>query len=343
MQFMIVKRNVSLKDYNTFGIDSTAEFFVELSDRTQFPDLLSILHEAESPVLLLGGGSNLLFTQDRCKGLVVKNSLPGKSIAKESSDHVFVKAMAGENWADFVSYCVMNGWGGLENLTLIPGNVGTSPMQNIGAYGVELKDCFYCLEALEIATGDMHTFFYDDCAFGYRDSYFKKGGKGQYIIISVTFKLTKKNHSIHTGYGSVKDELELRGIRNPEIRDVMNVINSIRQKKLPDPDELGNAGSFFKNPVLKDEQYQELLDQWPGLPAYPTHVGYVKTAAGWLIEQAGWKGYREGDAGVHKNQALVLVNYGNARGSQILELAKKIQSSVSSKFGIELEPEVNLI
>jgi UDP-N-acetylmuramate dehydrogenase len=340
---MIVSRNVSLRKYNTFGIDSKADFFVELSDVSQFNELHSLLNNEERAILLLGGGSNLLFTSNKFHGLVVKNNLQGKSIIKRSSDHVFVKAMAGENWADFVSYCVINDWGGLENLTQIPGNVGTSPMQNIGAYGVELKDSFYCLDALEISTGQIHKFFYDDCKFGYRDSYFKQSGKGQFIIISVTFKLTSRNHLIQTGYGSVKDELGLQGIREPGIQDVMFVINSIRKKKLPDPDQLGNAGSFFKNPVIEKEHCQRLLIQWPKLPVYPVKMGFVKTAAGWLIEQAGWKGYRDGDAGVHENQALVLVNFGNAQGTQIVELAKKIQNSVFEKFGIELEPEVNFV
>jgi len=340
---MLVNKNVSLKEYNTFGVEATADYFVELSDVIQFPRLFTLIEQTDQPSLILGGGSNLLFTKERFKGLVIKNSLTGKSIVKETVDHVFVKAMAGENWDNFVSYCVLNNWGGLENLTMIPGNVGTSPMQNIGAYGVELKDVFFSLEALEISTGEIRIFFFEDCNFGYRDSYFKNEGKGRFIIVSVTFKLTKTQHQINADYGSVKDELKLRGVVKPGIRDVMNVINSIRQKKLPDPKELGNAGSFFKNPVLKKEDFQVLKRKWADLPAYPTSGEYVKTAAGWLIEQAGWKGFREGDVGVHKNQALVLVNYGNAQGAQIQELAKNIQDSVFQKFGIELETEVNLI
>ncbi len=340
---MVVKRNVSLKKYNTFGVDTFTDNFVELSDVNQFTQLFSILAGGKGPILVLGGGSNILFTHNRIRGYVVKNNLRGISVIKESDDYVLVKAMAGEDWSDFVYYCVSNNWGGIENLTMIPGNVGTSPMQNIGAYGVELKDSFICLEAWEISTGKTHTFFYDDCAFGYRDSYFKQEGKGRFIIVSVTFKLTSKNHFINTSYGTVNEELTLKRISKVGISEVMDAINSIRLRKLPDPAKIGNAGSFFKNPVLKTEDYQILFKQWPELPVYPISVGIIKTAAGWLIERAGWKGFRDGDVGVHKNQALVIVNYGNATGAQLLALAKKIQDSVFQKFGILLEPEVNLI
>lgn len=339
---MIIKKKVSLKSFNTFGLEAYTDVYAELSDVRQFDVLRATAEFQNNKLLVLGGGSNVLFT-DNFNGLVLRIMLKGISIVKELADHIYVKAMAGENWESFVEYCVEKGWGGLENLTLIPGNVGTSPMQNIGAYGVELKDVFYELEAIEISTGKIHTFSALDCQFGYRDSFFKQQGKGRFIITSVTFQLTKKNHLIRTLYGQVKQELENREIHNPGINDIMEVIQHIRRSKLPDPTVLGNAGSFFKNPILSKDVYSELVENWPELPAYEDACGNVKTAAAWLIERAGWKGYREGDAGVHQNQALVLVNYGNASGKQIIDLARKIQSSVMEKFGVFLEMEVNII
>jgi UDP-N-acetylmuramate dehydrogenase len=339
---MTIKNNVSLKSFNTFGLEAYASLYAGLTDIGQINVLRSTGEFQNNKLLVLGGGSNVLFTDD-FNGLVLRIMLKGISVVKESNDHVFIKAMAGENWETFVEYCVEQGWGGLENLTLIPGNVGTSPMQNIGAYGVELKDVFYELEAIEISNGKSHVFSIKDCQFGYRDSFFKQQGKGRFIITSVTFQLTKNLHLIRSQYGPVKQELETRGIQNPGIKDIMDVIQSIRRSKLPDPTVLGNAGSFFKNPVLSKDVFAELVKNWPGLPSYEDASGNVKTAAAWLIEKAGWKGYREGDAGVHQNQALVLVNYGNATGKQIIDLAGKIQSSVMEKFGVFLEMEVNII
>jgi UDP-N-acetylmuramate dehydrogenase len=339
---MLIKKKVSLKSFNTFGLEAHADVYAELSDIRHFETLRNSPEFRKNKLLVLGGGSNVLFTED-FRGLVLRILLKGISITNETLDYVYVKAMAGENWETFVEYCVNKGWGGLENLTLIPGNVGTSPMQNIGAYGVELKDVFFSLEAIEISTGIIHTFFADDCQFGYRDSFFKQQGKGRFIITSVTFQLTRNQHHIRTQYGPVKQELENRKIHHPGIDDVMKVIQFIRKTKLPDPSELGNAGSFFKNPLLSKHEFSELAKSWPGIPAYEDASGNIKTAAAWLIEKAGWKGFREGDAGVHHNQALVLVNYGNASGNQIISLARKIQASVMEKFGVLLEMEVNII
>jgi len=253
-----------------------------------------------------------------------------------------VKASAGENWHEFVTYCVNEGFGGLENLSLIPGNVGSCPIQNIGAYGVEVKDSFHSLEAIDLQTGELVVFSNEECRFGYRDSIFKRDLKGKFAIWSVTFEL-KLNPVVHIEYGAIKQELEAMGTGNPGIADVSNAVCSIRQKKLPDPEVLGNAGSFFKNPTVDQKFAEKLVESFPKMVFYPTGADRIKLAAGWLIEQCGWKGHREGDAGVHENQALVLVNYGNATGSNILTLAHRIQNSVYERFGVKLDMEVNVI
>jgi UDP-N-acetylmuramate dehydrogenase len=340
---MLIRNYVSLRSFNTFGVEASARYYTELDDLSQLYQLLNHEIFCTQPRLILGGGSNVLFVSD-FEGLVVRVLLKGISVEAEDEHHVYLKAMAGENWDDFVTYCVGKNYGGLENLTMIPGNVGASPMQNIGAYGVEIKDTFNSLEAVEIETGILYTFNHADCRFGYRDSYFKQEGENRFIILSVIFRLTKANHKIHIQYGDVKQVLEDAGIQSPSISDVMVAIRQIRQSKLPDPAEIGNGGSFFKNPVLEPELFLQLREQWPAIPAYHDSIsGRVKTAAGWLIDQAGWKGFTEGEAGVHPRQALVLVNYGNATGSQILNLAGKIKESVKVKFGIELETEVNIV
>ena len=339
---MYIQQNISLLPFNTFGIDVKAAFFAAIKSTEDLLETLSIEDLQSLPMLVLGGGSNILFTTD-FPGLVIRMETKGVEVFKQTPDKVYVKAMAGEDWEEFVEYCVARNWGGLENLTLIPGNVGTSPMQNIGAYGVEIKDVFHELQALEIATGKIVTFNREDCRFGYRNSFFKNEGKGKYIILSVVFCLNSDKHTLLLDYGTVKDELQSRGITAPRIQDVRDVIRHIRQSKLPDPKELGNAGSFFKNPVLDAGQFAELQRQHPDIPSFSDASGKVKTAAAWLIDRAGWKGYREGNVGVHERQALVLVNYGGATGKQVLSLAEKIRESVKEKFGVALEMEVNAV
>lgn len=339
---MEILKNISLKNYNTFGIDTNTAYFTELSEEKKLPSLLHWIEKNRIPYYLLSGGSNVLFVDD-FPGIIIQINTKGIKKIDESDDHVFVRAMAGENWEDFVELCLKNNWGGIENLTLIPGNVGTGPMQNIGAYGVEIKDSFHELQAMELRTGIIKTFNRDQCRFGYRDSFFKNDGRDKYIILSVCFRLTRKEHILNTTYGIINQELESLGIKQPGLRDVANVIRSIRRNKLPDPAELGNAGSFFKNPLITQGHYDTLKIKYPEMPGFHDASGKVKTAAAWFIEKAGWKGYRDGDAGVHKKQALVLVNYGKAKGNDILSLSEKIQKSVKEMFDIYLEREVNLI
>lgn len=338
---MQVHDNISLKSFNTFGLDVTARYFAELQSTDQLEELTQLCPWKEHPFLVLGGGSNVLFAEN-FPGFVLRIATRGITVEKETADYVYVRAMAGEGWESFVEYCVARNLGGIENLTLIPGNVGTSPMQNIGAYGVELKDTFHSLEAFEIATGKIHTFNNADCRFGYRESIFKKEAKNKFIILSVCFRLTRNNHSLRTDYGAVKEQLLMQGVKTPGIKDVMTAIQHIRRSKLPDPKVLGNAGSFFKNPVMEEEDFQALVHRFPDMPSWKSDTDRVKVPAAWLIERAGWKGYREGDAGVHHQQALVLVNYGKATGNELLELAGKVRNSVSEKFGVQLEPEVNI-
>jgi len=342
ISFMVIRHDVSLKQFNSFGLQATTRYFVELTSEEQITPLLQSHVFENSPRLILGGGSNILLTGN-FEGLVIKVALKGISIIRETDAHIFVKAKAGEDWPGFVEYCVHNNWGGLENLTLIPGNVGAAPMQNIGAYGVEIKDTFDHLTAFDLTTGNEVIFGADDCQFGYRESYFKKAENRHYLITSVCFKLTKVNHNMHTQYGSLLGELGDRGGVPPGISDVMHAVQRIRRSKLPDPVELGNAGSFFKNPVVDMSEFEKFRQSWPDAPSFPDASGGMKIAAGWMIEKAGWKGYRDGDAGVHKDQALVLVNYGNATGHQILALARKIQDSVFKMFKTPINPEVNII
>jgi UDP-N-acetylmuramate dehydrogenase len=292
-------------------------------------------------MLVLGGGSNLLLTKN-FEGLVLKNELHGISILKTENEFTYVKSAAGEVWHNFVLFCIENNLGGVENLSLIPGSVGAAPMQNIGAYGIEIKDVFQELEAYEIATGKIKTFNLTECKFGYRESVFKQDLKNQYIITSVTFRLTK-NPKLNTSYGAINDELQKQGISNPTIKDVSNAVIAIRKSKLPDPKEIGNSGSFFKNPVVLKSHLEKLKETYLDIPSYPVDDMHVKLAAGWLIEKAGWKGKTIGNYGVHKNQALVLVNYGGANGSDIFKLSEDILLSIKTQFGVELEREVNIL
>ncbi len=336
---MDVQHNVSLKPYNTFGIDVKAEHLVAFSSLDQLQEALEI--SAAKPRLILGGGSNVLFVED-VQGYVLLNQLKGISLVKEDEEHYYVQAGAGENWHRFVSHCVNGGFAGLENLSLIPGNVGASPMQNIGAYGVEIKDVFDSLQAYDITEGSVVNFNRSSCEFGYRESVFKRRYKNRFIILSVIYRLNKIP-AYNTSYGAISQELEAMGVKELSIKAISEAVIRIRSSKLPDPRSLGNAGSFFKNPSVAPAKLEELKQAHPNLPSYPgAEAGTVKIAAGWLIEQCGWKGYRSGDAGCNAKQALVLVNYGNAKGSEILSLSEDIIQSVFEKFGITLEREVNV-
>ena len=327
----------SLKAFNTFGIDQTAENFVAVESTEELKEALNLAQFKRK--FILGGGSNLLLTQP-IKGLCIHIALKGINIIQENDKTVIVEAMAGENWHDFVCWTLEQGYGGLENLSLIPGNVGTSPIQNIGAYGVELKDVFESCTALDCQNLTQRTFTPEDAQFGYRSSFFKTKGKGQYVISAVQFRLTKKAHVINTSYGAIKEAL---GNKESTPQNIAHAVISIRQSKLPNPAKLGNSGSFFKNPVITKAHFNQLLTTYPKLPSYPQKNGEVKVPAGWLIDQLGYKGKRIGDAGVHKKQALVLVNYGNASGQEILALAQKIQAAVKESFNISLEAEVNIL
>lgn len=335
---MNIQKNISLKPYNTFGIDVFAREFVNV---TSIDDLREVLSNNKD-LFVLSGGSNVLLVRD-IDELTLHIALNGISVLKETKKHVYVQANAGENWHEFVLWCIKNDFGGLENLSLIPGNVGTSPMQNIGAYGVEIKDTFHKLEAMEIATGKLDEFSNNDCNFGYRNSVFKNELKGKYIITSVVFKLTKEKHKLNYSYGAIQSELEKRNIDKPTIKDISDVVIDIRNTKLPNPKEIGNSGSFFKNPVISSEAFKKLQEKYPTVPSYTISETEIKVPAGWLIEQCGFKGKRFGDAGVHKNQALVLVNYGNATGKEIYNLAQEIQQTVKNTFDISLDIEVNVI
>ena len=332
---MQIQQNKSLKQYNTFGINAIAKEFAEFES---IEDLKQI--DLNRNHLVLGGGSNILFTKN-VDGLVLKNNIRGIEVPEETDEHVIVKAGAGENWHQLVLSTVDRGLGGMENLSLIPGNTGASPMQNIGAYGVEIKDIFHSLEAYSIADKTIVTFKNEDCNFGYRESVFKNKYKGQFIICSVSFRLNKKP-SINTSYGAISQELEKMGVINPSIKDVSNAVINIRSSKLPDPKITGNAGSFFKNPVIDKDLADSLKSTYTDMPYFPTG-NRVKLAAGWLIEQCGWKGYRKGDAGCYDKQALVLVNYGSASGNEIYDLSEEILQSVKERFRVTLEREVNIL
>jgi UDP-N-acetylmuramate dehydrogenase len=337
---MNIQHNFSLKKHNTFGIEAKAKQFVAVHT---VDDLKTILTEHSSePKFVLGGGSNMLLTQD-IQALVIHVDLKGKKVIRQDDDFAWVESMAGENWHEFVLWTIGQNLGGLENMSLIPGNVGTTPVQNIGAYGTEIKDTFVSCDAMNIATQQTKTFNKEECRFGYRESIFKHEAKDQFIITSVIFKLTKHNHKINISYGDITKELEKQNVSTPTLKDVSNAVIAIRQSKLPDPKELGNSGSFFKNPIIPKEQYEKAHARHPEMPHYVISETEVKVPAGWLIERAGFKGKRFGDAGIHKNQALVLVNYGNATGQEILNVSKDIQATILKEFGIAIEAEVNVI
>ena len=336
---MQIHENFPLKPYNTFSIDAKARFFNSFSFVEELEEKLMMY--SEYPILILGGGSNILFTKDY-DGAVLKNEIKGIELQHEDADHVYVKVGAGENWHQFVLYCIKHNWAGVENLSLIPGNIGASPIQNIGAYGVELDDVFWSLEAFHLSERKIHTFTATDCEFGYRDSIFKNRYKNEFAILSVTFQL-KKKPIYHVSYGAITEELEKMGVKDLSIKAVSQAVINVRNAKLPDPQKIPNAGSFFKNPEVTASKYEELKLKFPDIIAYPLAKGTVKLAAGWMIEKCGWKGYRKGDAGCHAKQALVLVNYGNATGKEIFALSEEILQSVKNKFDIGLEREVNII
>ncbi len=337
---MHIKQNISLKPYNTFGIDVLAKHFVSVSSLDELKSILSL--KAYPNKLILGGGSNMLLTKNQ-DALVIHINLKGITIISEDEDFAIVKANAGENWHEFVLWCLKHDFGGIENLSLIPGNVGTAPIQNIGAYGVELKDTFVSCEAISLETNKIESFSKSDCHFGYRNSIFKQGKKGKYIITNVTFKLNKKPHKLNIDYGSITSQLKEMQIETPTIQDVSQAVIAIRESKLPNPKEIGNSGSFFKNPIISKAHYSSLIESFPKIPSYIMSDDEIKIPAGWLIEKAGFKGKRFGDYGVHKNQALVLVNYGSAKGTDILNLSKLIQKTVKRLFDISIEAEVNIL
>jgi len=340
----MVQQNISLKPYNTFGIEAVARYFAKFDSIAVLEELLQ---HNQHPLMVLGGGSNILLTKDY-DGLVIKNELRGIEQVREDEQYIYVKAGAGENWHAFVLHCIDNGWAGVENLSLIPGNVGASPMQNIGAYGVEIKDVFHQLTAYHIGEKQSVVFSAVDCAFGYRESVFKQKLKNQFVITDVTFRLNKRP-TFNTSYGAIEQQLTAMGAQELSIKTISDAVIAIRSSKLPNPSVIGNAGSFFKNPIVAQEQYETLKSQYPEIAAYPQSDGHVKLAAGWLIEHSGpaagvsWKGYREGDAGCHAKQALVLVNYGHASGSDIYALSEQIVQSVQDKFGVVLHREVNIV
>lgn len=335
---MNIQKNVLLKNYNTFGISVNAKRFISVNSVYELQQILKV----EKDIFLISGGSNMLLTKD-IDELVVHINIKGVSIDNENENAAYLTVNSGENWHEFVLWCISQNYGGIENLSLIPGNVGTCPIQNIGAYGVEVKDTITKVEAIEIETGKLVQFSNKDCNFGYRNSIFKNELKGKYIIISVSFKLTKIHHNLNSSYGAIETELSLKKISKPSLKDISNAVIAIRKSKLPDPKEIGNSGSFFKNPVISSAQYLKLQKEYADLPGYKISDMEVKIPAGWLIEKAGFKGKRYGEFGVHDKQALVLVNYGNASGREIYQLAEKIKETIIKKFEITLEIEVNII
>ena len=337
---MEILASFSLKNYNTFGIEAKARQFVAVNSVEELQQILQLFSSEKK--FILGGGSNMLLTKD-IDALVIHIDLKGKKIIDENEDHVWVESQAGENWHELVLWTIDQNFGGLENMSLIPGNVGTTPVQNIGAYGTEIKDTFVSCEAMRIDNQETQTFSNEECHFDYRESIFKHEAKDQYIITSVVFKLTKKAHKINTNYGDIKNELSKNHVTNPTLKDVSNAVVAIRKSKLPDPKELGNSGSFFKNPIITKKDFAPIHAKFPEMKFYEISATEVKVPAGWLIEQAGFKGKRFGDAGIHKNQALVLVNYGNATGKAILAVAEEIQETVFRLFTIRIEAEVNII
>lgn len=336
-----MQENVSLRHFNTFGLESRAQFFEEVKSIEELTAIIKNPVLKELPKFILGGGSNVLFTQD-IDALVIKIAIKGIELIKEDDDFVWLHAGAGEKWHDFVMYCVEHAYAGVENLSLIPGTIGAAPMQNIGAYGVEIKDVVETVEGLSVETAEMRKFSKEECLFGYRESIFKHDLKGSVIITGVVFRLNKKP-VYHVEYGDIQKTLTEMNVATLSIRSISEAVIRIRESKLPDPAKIGNAGSFFKNPEISAAQFERLKSDFQNIPGYPTIPGFVKVPAGWLIEQAGWKGYRDGDVGVHARQALVLVNYGAGTGDQIKALSEKIQKSVQEKYGINLTTEVNFI
>ena len=334
---MNIQKNISLKPFNTFGIDAVAQQFISISSVEELKEVI----KKNATFFILGGGSNILFTKEQIP-YVIHLNIKAIEIINYADEDVFVKVAAGEEWHSFVLWCIEHDFGGLENLSLIPGNVGASPIQNIGAYGVEVKDIIEEVETLEIATLQKKVFSNSDCKFGYRDSIFKKELKGKYIITAVTFKLKTRNHNLHINYGAIGEELIKNNISNPTIKDISNSVIAIRESKLPNPSAIGNGGSFFKNPVINIQHFQELQQKYPTIPHYSVSETEVKIPAGWIIEQAGLKGIKKGNTGVHSEQALVIVNYGNATGAEILSLSTEIQIAIKAFFDINLEIEVNI-
>jgi UDP-N-acetylmuramate dehydrogenase len=340
---MKILENYSLKELNTFHLDVSARYFIEINSVTDLADLISDTTYIAFPKLVLGGGSNILFTKN-FEGMVIKNNLKGIERLKEDSEFVWIRSGSGEIWNDLVMYSVEENLGGIENLSLIPGTVGAAPMQNIGAYGVELKEVFDELEAVHLSTGEIKKFSLTECRFGYRDSVFKRELKNQFMILNVTLKL-RKHPVFNTSYGAIETELKAMGVIEPGVRSISEAVCNIRRSKLPDPAVIANAGSFFKNPEVSIEKYNSLRKNFPEMVAYKTSGDKMKLAAGWMIEQCGWKGSRSigtGNVGMHKQQALVLVNYGNATGKELVDHAKKVQESVKEKFGVDMEMEVNI-
>ena len=334
--------NVNLKPYNSFGFDAVAKQFVEINAVDDLQTLIKSGALKSQKNLILSGGNNVLFQNEVFDGIVVYINTKGLEILREEVNDVVVRAQAGEDWPDFVRFCVGKGWHGVENLAHIPGKVGAAPVQNIGAYGMELKDSFLRCEAMDLATGETMVFVKEDCRFGYRESIFKGELKGRYVITSVDF-LLKKEAPLNLEYGNIKAYLEQNGIENPTLQQLHDAICDIRDAKLPDVKLIGSAGSFFKNPVIERAQFEALLTEYPTMPHYDEPNGKVKVPAGWLIEQAGWKGWRDEHVGVYEKQALVLVHYGGGKGEDIVYLAKRIQDSMEEKFGIKISPEVNFV
>jgi len=337
----IIQENKSLQSFNTFGIDVEAKLFGQFATLDELQTIITDKNYSQEDLLILGGGSNILFTKNY-NGLALHNQIKGIEVIEEDEHSVVLAGGSGVVWHDFVLYAIESNLGGLENMSLIPGSLGASPMQNIGAYGVEVKDNFEWLEAYHLETGEIHRFDNATCEFGYRESIFKRKHKGKYIITKVAYRLSKK-HQLNTSYGAIEQELELLNISQPSIKDVSNAVIKIRESKLPDPNKIGNSGSFFKNPVLENLDFEKIKAKFPNIASYPAGEGKTKVAAGWLIDQAGWKGKTINNYGVHKNQALVLVNYGGASGSDIYNLSEEIIQSVIETYGIELEREVNII
>jgi len=338
---MNIQQNISLRPYNTMHIDARAKYFARFSSLEELDALMEMVSKTKEPKVILGGGSNILFTKD-FDGWVLKNEIAGLEQVKEDENHIYLKAGGGENWHALTQHCIRRNWAGVENLSLIPGNAGAAPMQNIGAYGVEIKDVFEELEAYSIADKKAYTFTVNDCEFGYRESAFKGKYRDQFVILNITLRLNK-HPQFRTSYGAITQELERMGVEQLSIAAVAQAVINIRQSKLPDPEKIGNTGSFFKNPSVDRDKFEALTKEFPGIVAYDNPDGTVKLAAGWLIEQCGWKGFRKGDAGVHASQALVLVNFGHASGKEIFDLSEAVLHSVQDKFGVVLEREVNII